>query len=51
MEVWMLFAAVIAGFVACWFLKDKILVLVHGASAFAQKLRAKATALENAIRS
>jgi len=45
-----LFCAAV-GFAACWFLKDKILLAVHGAATFAQKLRAKAAALETAVKS
>lgn len=51
MEIWMLIVAAIVGFALCWFVKDKILVTVHGASSFAMKLRAKAAAIENAVRS
>lgn len=51
MEVWKLFVAVLVGFAGCWFMKDRILLIVHGATALAQKLRAKAKALEAAAKS
>ncbi len=51
MEVWKLLIAVLVGFAGCWFMKDRILLIVHGATTFAQKLRAKAAALEAAVKS
>jgi hypothetical protein len=41
--------AFVAGFVACWFSKDKIMQLVSGSEAFAKSLEAKAAALKAAL--
>ena len=42
-------AAFVAGFAACWFLKDRITQLIVGGEAFAKSLEAKASALKAAI--
>lgn len=51
MEIWMLILAVFAGYVASAYTWPKIKVFFNGAATEAQKLRAKAAALEAAIKS
>lgn len=50
--MWTVFdgAVFVAGFAACWFLKDWITQLVVGGETFAKSLEAKAAALKAAIR-
>jgi hypothetical protein len=49
--MWTLFdaAAFAAGFVACWFAKDKIVQAVSGTEVFVKTLEAKAAALKAAL--
>jgi hypothetical protein len=49
--MWTLFdvAAFAAGFVACWFAKDKITQTVSGTEALVKALEAKAAALKAAL--
>jgi hypothetical protein len=49
--MWTLFdiAAFAAGFVVCWFAKDKIVQLVSGTEALVKSLEAKAAALKAAL--
>ena len=50
--MWTFFDAVVfvAGFAACWFLRDRITQLVVGSETFVKSLEAKAAALKAAIR-
>jgi hypothetical protein len=45
MTLFTVFIAAAAGFVLCWFTKDKITVLVTGTESFIKALEAKAAAL------
>lgn len=49
--MWTLFdiAAFAGGFVACWFVKDKIVQAVSGTEALVKALEAKAAALKAAL--
>lgn len=41
--------AFVAGFIACWFAKDRIVQFVGGTQAFIKALEAKAAALKAAL--
>ncbi len=43
-------AVFVAGFAACWFLKDRITQVIVGSENFAKSLETKAAALKAAIR-
>jgi hypothetical protein len=49
--MWVIFDAVVflAGFWACWYLKDKLVELVTGAEAFARSLESKASSLKERL--
>lgn len=49
MTLFIAFASAAAGFVICWFVKDKLIVLVTGTEFFIRALEAKATALKAAL--
>jgi hypothetical protein len=49
MEIWMLLAATTGGYAACWFSKDKVLVVVKGAETYASELLDKAAKIKAAL--
>jgi hypothetical protein len=49
MTAFLSFLAFGAGFAACWFSKDKLLIALTGATNFAKSLEAKAAAIKAAL--